>query len=123
MKLFGLKLGREPADAGKAAAAGKTKKKFSLDLRSRLGGILQVVSHFQTTIIALAVVGLLAITALRMLQYTDPAVDQDRLQANLSKFKQIRIDSQTVSKIRQLQGSGTTTGPVIETGRTNPFSE
>lgn len=119
MKLLGLKFGEKSIDPKTAKA--KTKEK--VDLKSQLRAKLALAARYQTTIIALAVVGLLGLTALRMLHYTDPPVDENRVEENLSKFKQIRIDPKVVQKIDQLQKGGTSTGPIIENGRTNPFSE
>jgi hypothetical protein len=122
MEIFGLKLSGKKAEDAKSPRKGAGKK-TKADLKIQLRTKLQVAARYQSTIIALAVVGLLGLTALRMLHYTDPPVDENQVQANLSKFKQIRIDSKTVQKIQQLQNSGTRTGPQIETGRSNPFSE
>jgi hypothetical protein len=120
MKL-GLKLGKKTEDT--TGGAPQDPKKSKPDIKSQLKAKAKLAARYQSTIIALAVVGLLGLTTLRMLHYTDPPVDENRVEQNLSKFKQIRIDSKTVQKINQLQNSGTRTGPQIENGRTNPFSE
>src|SRR5438132_1829807 len=110
MEIFGLKLGKKAADA-KAGQTDKAGGKLKPDLKSRAKAKAAAATRYQTTIIALAVAGLLGLTALRMLHYTNPPADANRVEQNLSKFKQIRIDSKTVQKIKQLQNSGTTTGP------------
>jgi hypothetical protein len=120
MNLLGMKIGKEAQAANKG---GKPQQKPKADLKSQLQAKLKLLARYQTTIIALAIVGLLGLTALRMLHYTDPPIDENHVEQNLSKFKQIRVDSKTVQRIQQLQNSGTKTGPVIENGRTNPFSE
>ena len=119
MSLLGIKLGKKSEDGQKSGKPQKEK----LDLRSQLQAKLKLAAKYQTTIIALAIAGLLGLTALRMLHYTDAPVDENRVEQNLSKFKQIRIDSKTVQKIQQLQNSGTNTGPQLESGRSNPFNE
>jgi hypothetical protein len=124
MNLLGINLGKKPAAAdGKAHQSADAKKKPELDLKGQLAAKTRLVVRYQATIIALIVAGLLGLTALRMLHYTDPPVDESRVEQNLGKFKQVRIDSKTVQKINQLQNGGAAPGPQIENGRTNPFSE
>ena len=122
MELLGLKLGRKKDQPGKDTHSAQANRP-ALDLKGRLKVVIKFADRYQMTIIALAVAGLLGVTALRMLHYTDPPVDETRVEQDLAKFKQIRIDSKTVQKIQQLQNSGTSTGPQLEDGRTNPFSE
>jgi hypothetical protein len=93
------------------------------DIKHKAKQWLEVASRYQATIIALAVALLLALTSLRMLRYMNPPVDDNQVQKNLSKFKQIRIDPKIVQKIEQLQSTGTSASPKIENSRTNPFSE
>lgn len=103
--------------------AAKPKKELVPQLKAQVQKYSRAASRFQTTIIALVVVGLLALTTLRMLRYMDPPIDNSQVQANLSKSKQIHINQKDVQKIKQLQDSGTSARPDLEGGRTNPFSE
>src|SRR3954464_15649419 len=121
MKL-GLKLGKK-TDVATGGDTPQNPKKSKPDIKSQLKAKAKLAARYQSTIIALTVVGLLGLTTLRMLHYTDPPVDENRVEENLSKFKQIRIDPKVVQKINQLQQGGTTTGPQIKNGRNNPFSE
>lgn len=121
MQLFGTSKKQGGKEGGQPA---KQQKKPGLnDIKRQGEHWLQLALHYQTTIIALAVALLLAFTALRMLRYTDPPVDDNQVQQNLSKFKQVRINPKLVQKIEQLQDSGASAAPNLEGGRTNPFSE
>jgi|GEM_PF-5385507 len=117
MQLLGMSIGKKAAeDSGQA-------EKSKVDLKSQLKQLLDLASRYETSIIALLIAGLLTVTALRMLRYTDPPIDDTKVQAALSKNTKTRIDPKVVQKIGQLQDSGTTTTPQVESGRTNPFSE
>jgi len=122
MKLFGLELGKKQGGNAQSPG-GEAKKKSSLDLKPKLKAGLKLLNHHEATVVALAVSLLLAATALRMLHYMDPPVDDTKVQENLSKVKRIRIDSKTTQRLTQLQESGTSTGTNLGGGRTNPFSE
>jgi hypothetical protein len=124
MKLLGLELGKkQTAGEGSVDPSVETKPKLNFDIKKQLQGVLTQAVRFQVTIIALVVVGLLALTALRMLHYSDPGSDEARVQDNISKFKQIHLDHKTVQKINSLSSSQTSTSPNIENNRSNPFSE
>jgi hypothetical protein len=122
MQLFGLGK-KETGNADQAAD--KAAKDPAKDLRKQLIRVLKLADHYETTIIAVAVAALLAITSLRMLHYMDPPIDDTKVQDILAKNKKIRIDPKVVDKLNQLQDSGTTTPPAaqVESGRTNPFTE
>jgi hypothetical protein len=122
MKLFGVTLGKTKGSKDVEPGA-QPKAKMNFDVKHQVQELTAKAERFQITIITLAVVGLLAITALRMMHYADPAADDTRVQENLSKFKQIHIDQKTVQKIKSLKDSQTSTSPNIEGNRSNPFSE
>jgi hypothetical protein len=107
--------------AGKTAAT-KPKRK-SLKPNKEISKLLSLLIKYQVAIILLLIGGLLALTALRMLHYANPASDDARVQENLSKFKKIHIDQKTVQRIEQLKDSNVSAGTKIENNRTNPFSE
>jgi type II secretory pathway component PulM len=120
MELFGL--GKKSKEGNDQNA--KPKGQLNLkEIKRKVQKWLQLVSRYQNTIIALTVALLLALTALRMLRYMDPPVNDAQVQKNLNQFKQVRIDQKTVQKIKQLQGTGATASPKLGNGRTNPFSE
>jgi hypothetical protein len=98
-------------------------KKPKADIKHQLRKILKLALKYETTLIALAVACLLAVTSLKMLHYMDPPIDDGRVQESLKKYKKVHIDPKVVEKIKQLQDSGTSTNPNLESGRTNPFTE
>jgi hypothetical protein len=121
MQLF--RIGKKDAE-NPNQSSGKPKNKMDIkELKRQAQKGLRLAGRYQTTIIALGVALLLAVTALRMLRYMDPPLDDNRVQQNLSKFKQVRIDQKTVQKIKSLQDSGASTNTSLQTGRNNPFSE
>ena len=122
MKLFGIELGRGKI-SNNTDSAGAPKVKMNFDIKHQIQELLVKAERFQITIITLAVFGLLAITALRMMHYADPATDDAKVQANLSKFQQIHINQKVVQKIKSLNDNQTSINPNIEGNRSNPFSE
>jgi hypothetical protein len=118
MKIMGLELGIGKPKGDKAAT-----KANKLDAKRQLREALNLAARYQVTIIAVAVVGLLALTALRMMHYADPATDDSKVQDNLSKFKQVHIDQKLVQRINQLNDSHTSASPSLGSNRSNPFSE
>jgi hypothetical protein len=115
MQLFGL--GKKPEGS---EAQGK---KPAADIKKQLLKLLRYASRYETSLVALMVAVLLTITSLRMLHYMDPPIDDSKVQESLSKSTKVRIDPKIVQKIEQLQATGTTTTPSVESGRTNPFTE
>jgi hypothetical protein len=113
---------KKPSDNPNQADV-KGGKKPKADIKHQLRKILKLASRYETTLIALAVATLLALTSLKMLHYMDPPIDDGRVQDSLSKYKKVHIDPKVVEKIKQLQDSGTSTNPNLENGRTNPFTE
>ena len=120
MKLLGITIGKDDSQKGQSASQNSSSL---LDIKKRGRQLLKITSRYQVTIIVLAIAGLLAITALRMLRYMDPPIDDSQVQLNLAKYEQTHIDPKVVQKIQQLQNSGTSVTPNIQSGRTNPFSE
>jgi hypothetical protein len=105
------------------AAGEQAKKKPKTDIKQQLQSVIKLAAHYETTLVALAVAGLLAVTSLRMLKYMDPQVDDTKVQESISKSTKARIDPKIVDKIKQLKGSGTPTPTKVESGRSNPFTE
>ena len=121
MELFGLKLGKKKTNEGQQNGIKKSPK---TDLKRHLNQYANLALRHESSIIALAVAALLALTSLRMLQYMDPQVDDAKVQESISKSKKVKIDPETVQRLNSLQDSGTTTSPQLEPSqRTNPFSE
>jgi hypothetical protein len=116
MQFFGISLGKkkEGVDQGQKPGGG---------IKQQIAQVATIVNRYQTTLVAIFVALLLAVTSLRMLHYMNPPVDDEKVQDALSKNTKIRIDPKVVQKIEQLQDSGTTTTPQVESGRTNPFTE
>jgi hypothetical protein len=112
---------KDKESEGKTAAT-KPKRK-NLKPNKEISKLLSLLIKYQVAIILLLIGGLLALTALRMLHYANPASDDARVQENLSKFKKIHIDQKTVQRIEQLKDSNVSAGTKIENNRTNPFSE
>jgi hypothetical protein len=98
-------------------------KKKSLNIKPRIEKSMKIIKQYQVPIIALAITGLLSITALRMMHYASPAANEARIQENLKNFKQVRIDQKVVDQIKSLKTSNSKPKTDIEAGRTNPFSE
>jgi hypothetical protein len=123
MQLFGL--GKKSQDDSSQTASTKAAKKPAADLKHQLNQLVKLAARYETTIVALAVALLLAITSLRMLHYMSPPVDDAKVQETLEKNKKIRIDQKTVEKLKQLQDNGAKPpAPTkTQTGRTNPFTE
>jgi hypothetical protein len=99
------------------------KKKTHFKPNKDINKLLRIVIKYRVAVIMIFIGGLLTLTALKMLHYSDPPADDARIQENLSKFKKIRIDQKTVQRIDQLQDSQVAPGTSIENGRTNPFAE
>jgi hypothetical protein len=93
-----------------------------LNLRKRFSRAAAFVIRYQVVIMAVFVGGLLGITAIRMLHYANPTMNQDKYQQDLSQFKTVHIDKKTVDRINQLNDTGVAPGTDI-TNRTNPFAE
>jgi hypothetical protein len=117
MQLFGINIGKK-ADTDNAQA-----RKPVADIKKQLNQLLKLAGRYETSLVALIVAVLLTITSLRMLHYMDPPVDDSKVQDSLSKSTKVRIDPKIVQRINQLQETGTTTTPSVETNRTNPFTE
>jgi hypothetical protein len=120
MQLFGF---GKKSETAPDQAGGKAAKSSVADIKHQLKSLLKLASRYESTIISLAVAILLAATALRMLHYMDPPVDDTQVQSIISKSKQVHIDPKIVQKLQQLQDSGTSTSSNVESGRTNPFNE
>jgi hypothetical protein len=108
----------KPKEANKPA-----EKKSNLNFVPQIKKAIQTAQHYQVPIIIIAVSGLLAITALRMLHYANPEIDDLRVQENTTKVKQVRINQKVVERIRQLGKDDKPAKADKETGRTNPFAE
>ena len=117
MKLFGITIG----DTKKTKDGELPKQK--LNLRKELSHDLAIFSKYEAFVIILLVVGLLSVTTLRMLRYTNPPTDPNRLSENLQKIQKITIDPKVIDSIKQLTDSQATASPNISTTRNNPFSE
>lgn len=114
---------KKPTDSKGTATVLKSKKIKSLNLSQQFKQILQLIVRYQVVIIIVLVTGLLALTTLKMLRYSDPAPDEQRTQENLSKIKPIHLDTKAVERIKQLNDSQTSTSSNIQNNRSNPFSE
>lgn len=101
----------------------KDKKNSMGALKHEAQAALKTVARYQAPIIMILIGALLAITALRMLSYSNPSASDERVQQNLSSFKKIQIDPKVVNRINQLSDSQTSTGTQVKDGRNNPFSE
>jgi hypothetical protein len=101
----------------------KQKKKRYLKPTKQFDKSVKFISKYQVAVVLIVIGGLLALTALRMLHYSNPPANDARIQENLSKFKKIYIDQKTVQRIEQLQDSKVSPGTNIQNGRTNPFAE
>lgn len=119
MKVFGIQIGKRNTQH----AAGKEKRSAMQSLKDQFRQLGRQILRYQTTIIFLVVAGLLALTATRMLRYSNPPINDARVQQNMAKYQKTRIDPKIVQKIKALQSGGSTSSPVIQDGRTNPFSE
>jgi hypothetical protein len=108
--------------ANKDEAKEVPKKKRSLDPRTQVKKLLKILEFYQVPIIIIAISVLLSLTALRMMHYANPDADEGRIEANSTKFKQVRINQKIVEKVREL---GKDAPPIdhTQTGRINPFSE
>jgi hypothetical protein len=120
MKLFGS--GKKSSENG-SQADDKAAKNPAADIKKQLAHLLKLAERYETAIIAVAVAALLAVTSLRMLHYMDPQIDDSKVQDIVAKNQKVRIDSKVVDRLKQLQESGTTTTPKVDSGRTNPFTE
>lgn len=120
MQLFGI--GKKASDSGEHADE-KPAKNPASDLKHQVKKYLTLASRYETTIIAITVAALLAITSMRMLRYMDPQVEDSQVQEILAKNKKNRIDLKTVDKLKELHDSNTTTPVKAQSGRTNPFTE
>ena len=112
----------------KAAKSDKTvipkkPKKSSANLKYQIHKGLNLVIKFQVVIIAVSIGLLLAITALRMISYSNPSASDEKIQQNLSKLKKINIDPKVVERIEQLSDTQTSTNVNVRDSRNNPFSE
>jgi hypothetical protein len=123
MQLLGINIGKKPAE-NEAQSDLKAAKK-SGDIKQQLNHVLKITARYETTIVALAVALLLAITSLRMLHYMNPQTDDAKVQEVLAKNNKIKIDQKTVERLKQLQANGASTPAPTNTqsGRTNPFTE
>jgi hypothetical protein len=127
MKLFGINIRpkQKKANANAVTSANNAVVKMSprSDIKKKLKQLLELAIKYQITIIVVAIVSLLSITALKMLNYADPSTDDVAVQENLKKFHQIHINQKAVDKIKALKESQASTGTNLESGRSNPFSE
>jgi hypothetical protein len=127
MKLFGINIRpkQKKANANAVTSANNAVVKMSprSDIKQKLKQLLELAIKYQITIIVVAIVSLLSITALKMLNYADPSTDDVAVQENLKKFHQIHINQKAVDKIKALKESQASTGTNLESGRSNPFSE
>jgi hypothetical protein len=123
MQLFGK--GKKSQDNASQPDSAKAAKKPAADIKHQLNQALKLAARYETTIVALAVASLLAVTSLRMLHYMSPPVDDAKVQETLTKNKKVRIDQKTVEKLKKLQDNGAKppTPTQTQTGRTNPFTE
>lgn len=119
MKVFGIQIGKGDPQS----TANKEKLNVVQSLKRQSKQLGQRILRYQATIIFLAVAGLLALTAVRMLRYSSPPINDARVQQNIAKYQKTRIDPKIVQKIKALQSGGGTSTPNIQNGRTNPFSE
>ena len=113
MKLFSAK-NNKTSKPKKNSLAGIKK------ILSRLSGLL---ARFESLIIILLCGILLALAATKMLRLIDPPINEDRVQENTAKLKQIHIDQKIIERIKQLSDSKTSPKPNFQSDRTNPFSE
>jgi hypothetical protein len=127
MKLFGINIRpkQKKANANAVTSANNAVVKMSprSDIKQKIKQLLELAIKYQITIIVVAIVSLLSITALKMLNYADPSTDDVAVQENLKKFHQIHINQKAVDKIKALKESQASTGTNLESGRSNPFSE
>src|ERR1700754_2226088 len=100
------------APAAEAPKEGPKKKKHGSS--ETFKKISKKVSRYQAPIIIILIGALLAITALRMMRYASPLSDDQKVQENLSKFKKINIDKNTVERIKGLKDTQATTGTSVE---------
>ncbi len=123
-----MELFKHSKDPQKAAAQTDSeqpkKQQLSVgELKKSLKKIALFVGRFQTMIVILLLAFCLAFATLRMLSYANPAPSEEKIQENLGKIKQVRIDPKTIERIKQLSDSKTSTTPQLQPGRTNPFAE
>lgn len=105
------------------ASEPKSKQNSTNLLKHKVQAAIKTGVRYQAPIIMVLIGALLAITALRMLSYSNPAPSDERVQQNISKFKKININPKVVERINQLSDSQTSTGTNVKDGRNNPFSE
>jgi hypothetical protein len=123
MQLLGINIGKKPAE--NAAQSDPKAVKKTGDIKQQLNHVLKFTARYETTIVALAVALLLAVTSLRMLHYMNPQTDDAKVQEVLAKNNKIKIDQKTVERLKELQANGASTPTPTKTqaGRTNPFTE
>jgi hypothetical protein len=123
MQLLGINIGKKPAE--NVAQSDPKAVKKSGDIKQQINHFIKLTARYETTIVALAVALLLAITSLRMLHYMSPQTDDEKVQEVLAKNSKIKIDQKTVERLKQLQDNGASTPAPTKTqsARTNPFTE